>query len=100
RPDPKRRLPPAPARHVGGAARLGIPARALAGASPRARLADARPAGRERARPRPRAGWWHLGGARRAEPLHLVESVLLARGRPRRAPGCDARRAGTGRALA
>ena len=54
---------------------------------------------RELARPRPR----HLGGARRAEALHLVEADVLGGGRPRRAAGRDprgprvARRAGSRR---
>ena len=42
----------------------------------------------ELARARPR----HLGGARRAEALHLLEADVLGRGRPRRAAGRDPRR--------
>ena len=42
---------------------------------------------RELARARPR----HLGGARRAEALHLVEGDVLGRARPRRAAGRAAR---------
>ena len=34
-----------------------------------------------------RAGRRHLGGARRAPALHLVEDHVLGRGRPRRAAG-------------
>ena len=42
---------------------------------------------RELAQARPR----HLGGARRAQALHLLEDVLLGRVRPRRPAGRDAR---------
>ena len=39
-----------------------------------------------------RAGRRHLGGARRAEALHVVEDHVLGRGRPRREAGPDDRR--------
>ena len=57
-------------------------------------------AGRGRARELARARPRHLGGARRAEALHLVEDDVLGGGRPRRAAGRDPRGRGEGGALA
>ena len=48
------------------------------------------------ARARPR----HLGGARRAQALHLVEADVLGGARPRRAAGRDPRGHGAGRGVA
>src|SRR5436305_55157 len=73
----QRRLEPGPARRVGGAARLGLPTYALARSHARARLANPEGAGpegdRELAQARPR----HLGGAWRAEALHLIQGHVL-----------------------
>ena len=55
-----------------------------------------RPRDRRLARARPR----HLGGARRAAALHLVEGHVLGRLRPRRAAGAPARGPRAQRALA
>ena len=80
----QRRLQPEAARHLGHHARLGVPARPLARAGTRNAVAAAEAPGRRGhralARPRPR----HLGGARRAEALHVLEGDVLGRARPRR----------------
>ena len=74
-----------PARRLGRGARLGLPAHEVARRAARARLADADPAGRggggELAQARPR----HLGGARRAEALHVLQAHVLGGAGPRRA---------------
>ena len=83
--DRQRRLRPGPARRLGRDPRLVLPPHQVARLPARAHLADPREAGgdgaRELARARPR----HLGGARRAQALHLVEAHVLGGGRPRRA---------------
>ncbi len=72
---------------MGRAARLRLHPHALARHARRARVADPGAPGRdgdrelEEARPR------DLGGARRAEALHVLEDVLLGGLRPRRAAG-------------
>ena len=71
--DRQRRLRPAPARRLGCAARLGLPARqGRATSSPsgsgRSSSEQVEPGARALARAGPR----HLGGARRAQALHLV----------------------------
>ena len=91
--DRQRRLRPAPARRLGGAARLDLPARksaAKASGTPADRKLIAR-AGRggDRRLAQPRPG--DLGGARRAQALRLLEADDLGRGRPRRAPGARRR---------
>ena len=89
-----------PARRLGRGARLRLPAHEIARPPARARLADPRRAGRGRdgelARPRPR----HVGGARGAAALHVVEADVLGRARPRRAARRDARGARQRGALA
>ena len=75
----QRRLRPAPARRLGRGARLGLPAHQVARPPARARLADPRAPGRGGARELARARPRHLGGARRAEALHLVEADVLGR---------------------
>ena len=57
-----------------------------------AAVADRRVAGRVRDEGLARAGPGHLGGARRAAALCLVEADGLGRPRPRREPGRDPRR--------
>ena len=85
--DRQRGVRPAAARRLGRAARLGVPA--LQGGRPPRQpdLADPREAGRRGAQALARAGRRHLGGARRAAALHVVEDHVLGRGRPRRAAG-------------
>ena len=91
-PDRQRRPLAGPARRLGRGARLRLPAHQVARLAARERLADARPPGRagdrELAQARPR----DLGGARRAEALHLLQADVLGRARPRVA----ARRAARG----
>ena len=93
--DRQRRLQPDAARHLGHDARFGVPARQVARADPRDAVAGAQEPGRgghqALARTRPR----HLGGARRAAALHLVEDHVLGGAGPRRRswPSCRARRA-------
>ena len=99
--DRQRRLQPGPARRLGRAARLGLPAHEVARPPARADLADRQAPGRGRARELARARPRHLGGARRAEALHLVEDDVLggrstaARGWPRSATSSSTRRAGS-----
>ncbi len=87
----QRRLQPAPERRLRSGARLGVPALQEARSHPRAAVAGAgrpgalRGGGVEGARP------GHLGGARRAPPLRLLEADVLGRDGPRRAPGRTAR---------
>ena len=90
-PDRQRRLRPGPARRLGRDPRLVLPPHEVARPPAGADLADPRQAGRDGARELARARPRHLGGARRAEALHLVEADVLGRGRPRRAPGGDPR---------
>ena len=88
----QRRLRPEAARRLGRAARLGLPAHEVARRA--ARVARGRSSCKQvekaidalaRARPR------HLGGARRAQALHVLEGHVLGRLRPRRAAGAPAR---------
>ena len=75
--DRQRRLQPGPARRLGRGARLDLPAHAVARPAARPPVADHQAPGRAglgalaRARPR------HLGGARRAQALHLLEADVL-----------------------
>ena len=93
----QRRPRPGPARRVGRDPRLVLPPHQVARPPARADLADPHQAGRGRtgqlARSRPR----HLGGARGAQALHLLQAHVLGGGRPRRAPGRGAGGAGAGR---
>ena len=86
-----------PARRLGRGARLGLPAHEVARLAAGERVADARPPGRdgdrELAQPRPR----DLGGARRAEALHVVQADVLGRARPRRRGSPSCARTGTAR---
>ncbi len=90
--DRQRRLQPGPARRVGRGPRLVLPPHEVARPPARAHLADPREAGRGGDRALARARPRHLGGARRAEALHLVEADVLGRLRPRRPPRRDPRR--------
>ena len=63
----------------------------LARPAARARVADPQAPGRGGARALARARPWHLGGARRAQALHVVEADVLGGRRPRRAAGADLR---------
>ena len=87
------------ARRVGRGARLDLPAHALARPAARPAVADHQAPGRGGAGALARARPRDLGGARRAEALHLVEADVLGRGRPRRAACADPRRRGDGGAL-
>ena len=89
----QRRVQPAPARRVGCGPRLVLPAHEVARSARRAHLADPRPPGHGRPRPLAVARSRDLGGARRAEALHLVEGDVLGRRRSRRPPGPHAQRA-------
>ena len=99
-PGGQRRLQAAPERRVGRRAGLDLPAREVARPPPRADVADPEAPGRGRARGLAGARPRHLGGARRAQALHLVEADVLGRCRPRRAAGAPARGRGDSRALA
>ena len=90
-PDRQRCAPTAPARRVGRGARLGVPAHEVDRPTRRAHLADPEASGRGRAQVLARARSGHLGDPRRSQALHLVEDVLLARRRSRRATGAAAR---------
>ena len=81
--DRERRLQPAPERRLGRRARLDLPARQVARPPPRAHVADPEAPGGGRAHTLARARPRHLGGARRAAALHLLEADVLGRGRPR-----------------
>ena len=99
--DRQRRLRPGPARRLGRAPRLVLPAhevarRAAGARSGRSSSKQVEAALAQLARARPR----HLGGARRAEALHLLEDHVLGGARPRRAAGRAARGARHGGALA
>ncbi len=88
----QRRLQPDAARHLGHHARFGVPARQVARADLRSAVAGAQGAGRggdqalEGTRPR------HLGGARRAAALHLLEGHVLGGAGPRLQAGRAGRR--------
>ena len=87
--DRQRRLRAEAARRLGGGARLGLPAHEVARLHARGRMADSQARRRvgdrqlEEARPR------HLGGARRAAALHLLQADVLGGVRS----GCTPRRA-------
>ena len=83
----QRRLQAGAARRVGRRARLGLPPHQVARPPAGPAVADALAAGRGRARALAQAGPRHLGGARRAAALHLVEADVLGGRRSRRAPG-------------
>ena len=87
----QRRLQPGAARRLGRGARLGLPAHQVARPPARADLADPGQAGRGRARALARARPRHLGGARRAQALHLVEDDVLGGAGSRRPAGRDPR---------
>ena len=77
-----------------------LPAHEVARPPARADLADPGQAGRGRARALARARPRHLGGARRAQALHLLEADVLGGARPRRPAGRDPRGPGAGRGVA
>ena len=99
-PDRQRRLRAPPARRLGDDPRLVLPAHEVARRPARPLLADPVQAGGDGDHALARAGPRHLGGARRAQALHVLQGHVLGGLRPRRAPGADARRARPGRALA
>ena len=98
--DRQRRVEPGPARPLGRGSRLGLPAHEVARRDAGAVLADARAAGAGGDRQLEGARTRHLGGARRAAALHLVEADVLGGARPRRAAGEAARRRRAGRRVA
>ena len=75
----QRRLRPAAARRVGRDARLDLPAHQVARPPARAPLAADQAPRREGDRPLARARPRHLGGARRAQALRLLEGHVLGR---------------------
>ena len=95
RADRQRRLRPAPARRVGRAAGLDLPAHEVARRAGRVDLGHPLQAGRGRDPLLERARSRHLGGPRRAAPLHLLQAHVLGRPGPRRAarPPAGGRRA-------
>ena len=99
-PGRQRRLRAPPARRLGDDPRLVLPAHEVARRPARPLLADPVQAGGDGDHALARAGPRHLGGARRAQALHVLQGHVLGGLRPRRAPGADARRARPGRALA
>ena len=89
--DRQRRLQPAPERRLRGRAGLRLPALKEARPHPRAAVAGAHRPGRVRRERLARARPGHLGGARRAAPLRLLQADVLGRDGPRRAAGRTAR---------
>ncbi len=85
--DRKRRLQAAPERRVRRRARLGVPAHARRRPHPPATVARAPGPGPLCARRLAPARSGHLGGARRAQALRLVEAHVLGRGGSGRAAG-------------
>ena len=90
--DRQRRLRPAPERRLRRRARLDPAAHPAQPAAAAAAVADRPGAGRVRDRGLARARPGHLGGARRAAALRLVEAHVLGRAGPRRQAGRDPRR--------
>ena len=88
----QRRLRPAPERRVRRRARLGAAAHAPQRAAAAAAVADRREPGRVRDARVARARPGHLGGARRAAALRLLEADVLGRARPRGQARRDPRR--------
>ncbi len=87
----QRGLLPAAERRVGRRAGLAVPAHQVQGPARRAGLAAGPQPGGARAGALARARPGHLGGARRAPALHLVQADVLGRRRPRRPAGPDPR---------
>ena len=87
----QRRVQPGAARRVGRGARLRVPAHQVARPPARPDLADPGEAGRGRDRALEGARPRHLGGARRAQALHLLEDDVLGRARSRGPAGRDPR---------
>ncbi len=98
--DRQRGLQPEPARRLGRGAGQLLPAHQVARPPARAHLADPQEAGRGRHRALEGARPGPVGGARRAQALHLVQAHVLGRAGPRRAPGRDPRGEGAGRGVA
>ncbi len=95
----QRRLRPGAARRVGCGARLDLPAHQIPRSAARPAVADHQAPGRGGARALAGARPRHLGGARGAEALHLLEADVLGRSRPRSAPCTDPPRQRDGRPL-
>ena len=95
--DRQRRLRPAPERRVRRRARLDPAAHPAQPAAAAAAVADRAGPGRVRDRGLARARPGHLGGARRAAALRVVEADVLGGARPRRQAGRDPRRPRAGR---
>ena len=98
--DRQRRLRPAPERRLRRGAGLDPAAHAPQPAAAPAAVADRAGAGRVRDARLARARPGHLGGARRAAALRVLEADVLGRARPRGQAGRDPRRPGTGDAVA
>ena len=90
--DRQRRVRPAPERRLRRRARLDPAPHATQPAPAAPAVADRRVAGRVRDEGLARARPGHLGGARRAAALRLVEADVLGRARPRREARRDPRR--------
>ena len=97
RPHRQRRVRPAPERRVRRRARLDPAAHPPQRAPAAAAVADRRVAGRVRDQGLARARPGHLGGARQAAALRLVEADVLGRARPRRQARGDPRQSATTR---
>ena len=91
-PDRQRRLRPAPERRVRRGARLGAAAHAPQPAAAAAAVAARPVAGRVRQGGVAQARSGHLGGARQAAALRLLEADVLGRARPRGEARGDPRR--------
>ena len=92
--DRQRRVRPAPERRLRRGARLDPAAHAPQPAAAAAAVADRADAGRVRHARLARARPGHLGGARRAAALRVLQADVLGRARPRRQAGRDPRRPG------
>ena len=90
----ERRVRPAPERRLRGRARLDPAAHEEERAATASALADRAGAGGVRDQGLAAARPGHLGGARQATALRLVEADVLGRARPRGAAGRDPRRPG------
>ena len=89
--DRQRGVRPEAARRLGRPAGLGLPARPVRRPPRQPDLADPRQAGGPGAEALARAGRRDLGGAGRAQALHVLEDHVLGRRRPRGPAGPDER---------
>ena len=95
----QRRLRPGPARRLGRDPGLVLPPHEVARPPARPPVADPQAPGGGRAGALARARPGHVGGAGRAQALHLLQAHVLGGGRPRAAARRAARGLGAGRAV-